>query len=353
MLKKVVSILMIISILILNSGYSEALVTSISEIKGSNRYETAAKIADKMNYTNAILVNADNSLSDGLSSSGLAGAINAPILLTKKDSLPNPTLKKIDKAKNIYIIGGVNAISLNIEKNLKSKGKNIIRISGKTRIETSYNVAKEINKFSPVKKVMLVNGFKGEADAMSIASVAVRDKSPIILTNGSDLPFNLKNIESYVIGGSSIMNDKLVSATNSIRIGGLNRFDTNKNIINRFYPNTKDFYLSKAYNLVDALTASTIAKYAPIVLVSDGSNKSILNKATSLTALGGIDSVTLRQCIDEANGLNDIVYVTTNGKSYHSTKDCTVLKRSKKIISLKLSDAKKQGKSDPCNLCVK
>lgn len=47
------------------------------------------------------------------------------------------------------------------------------------------------------------------------------------------------------------------------------------------------------------------------------------------------------------------VYITPNGKSYHKIKDCTALKRSSKIIATTLSNAKAQGKSDPCNLCVK
>lgn len=47
------------------------------------------------------------------------------------------------------------------------------------------------------------------------------------------------------------------------------------------------------------------------------------------------------------------VYVTPSGKSYHKTKSCTTLKRSKVINALTLSQAKAQGKSDPCNICVK
>ena len=55
------------------------------------------------------------------------------------------------------------------------------------------------------------------------------------------------------------------------------------------------------------------------------------------------------------NGLtnNSTVYVTPSGKSYHKTKNCTTLKRSKKILSMTLKEAKSKGKSDPCNLCVK
>ena len=54
-------------------------------------------------------------------------------------------------------------------------------------------------------------------------------------------------------------------------------------------------------------------------------------------------------------GLTDssIVYVTPSGGSYHSTKNCTTLKRSKKILSMTLKEAKSKGKSDRCNVCVK
>ena len=55
------------------------------------------------------------------------------------------------------------------------------------------------------------------------------------------------------------------------------------------------------------------------------------------------------------SGLTDssTVYVTPSGKSYHKTKSCTALKRSKVINAVTLAKAKAQGKSDPCNICVK
>lgn len=54
-------------------------------------------------------------------------------------------------------------------------------------------------------------------------------------------------------------------------------------------------------------------------------------------------------------GLTDssTVYVTPSGKSHHSTRNCSTLKRSKKVLSMTLKQAKSQGKKDPCNLCVK
>ncbi|WP_146089440.1 cell wall-binding repeat-containing protein, partial [Clostridioides difficile] len=79
------------------------------------------------------------------------------------------------------------------------------RLQGSDRIKTSYNVAKEINSINKVNKVILTNAFKGEPDAMSAASVAVRDKAAIVLTDGKSVPFNTTGVESYVIGGTSSM----------------------------------------------------------------------------------------------------------------------------------------------------
>lgn len=46
-------------------------------------------------------------------------------------------------------------------------------------------------------------------------------------------------------------------------------------------------------------------------------------------------------------------YWTPGGKSYHSTRDCVTLKRSKVIESGTLDDAHAAGKYDPCNVCIK
>ena len=46
------------------------------------------------------------------------------------------------------------------------------------------------------------------------------------------------------------------------------------------------------------------------------------------------------------------VYWVSGGKSYHYSKDCTTLKRSKVILEGTLDEALAQGKIDPCNLCA-
>jgi len=153
-------------------------------ICGIDRYETASIIASKMQYSSAILVNG-NSLADGLSASGLSGAVNSPILLTQSNILPEVTLNKLKKVSTVYIIGGKSVISSNIESKITKMGKKVIRIGGKNRYDTSILIANKIEKINGIGEIYYVNGLRGEADAMSIAPVAANKGNPVILTDGN------------------------------------------------------------------------------------------------------------------------------------------------------------------------
>ena len=256
------------------------------EIVGSNRYETAAKVADKMgNYSTAVLVNG-NSIADGLSASGLAGKENAPILLVKKDSIPKETLQRLYKVKKVYIIGKENAVSGKVESSLKKSGMTVKRIGGSNRIDTSIAVSKEIGSYT---KAFLVNGFKGEADAMSVASIAARDKAPIILTNGNSNPVSKKSgVKYYVVGGNTVMSNSIQTSFGAERLSGSNRYTTNKVIVKKFYPNTDKLYFAKGDGLVDALTVSPLAKNNGLALVSENSDKSVFYNKETLVQVGGM-----------------------------------------------------------------
>ena len=256
-----------------------------TEIIGADRYETAAKIADKMGYYDtAILVNGDKSLSDGLSASSLAGKEKAPILLVKQNTIPRETLTRALKAKKVYIIGGTAAISKDVEKQLS--GKEIVRIDGKNRVETSEKVAKLVGNYD---EAFIVNGNTGEADAISVASVAAKNHAPILLTNGKSSTHSKKSgVDYYVVGGNAVVSDSLVSKFDAERISGSDRYETNRAVIEEFYPNENKYYYTKGDLLVDALAVSPLSKDNGVVLVSPKSDNSIL-KDKDLVQVGGMD----------------------------------------------------------------
>lgn len=260
-----------------------------SKIVGKNRYETAAKIADELvknniSYNSVILVNSDKSMADGLSAASLSGKKNAPILLVKKDSIPAEAMSKIEKAKNVYIIGGEGAISKNVENQLK--GKNITRISGKDRYETSAKIA---NMLGGYKMAFIVNGAKGEADAMSVSSVAAKYGAPILLTNGKTSTHPVKaGVSYFVIGGRGVVSNQLADKYNADRIAGIDRYSTNRKVIDEFYYDSKKVYFAKGDTLVDALTASLLAKENGMVLVSKNANHKKL-EGKEAVQVGGMD----------------------------------------------------------------
>lgn len=175
------------------------------EMIGKDRYETSNKILKEMGDKNetVILVNASEIMSDGLSSSALAGKLKANIVPINPKKVNKNTMEKVKKAKIVYLIGGYNAIPKSFESNLKNK--KVIRIGGKDRVETSEKIAKYIGSY---KKAYIVNGYTGQADAMSISPVAARDLSPIILTKKSNSETPKKdNVEYTVIGGKNAVSE--------------------------------------------------------------------------------------------------------------------------------------------------
>ena len=260
-------------------------------IRGEDRYETAAKIAGQMgNYDTAILVNSDKSLADGLSASSLAGKENAPILLTSKDNLPAATEKKLEKVKKVYLIGGDAVISKKVESKLA--GKEVIRIEGKDRVDTSKKVAERLGGYD---YAFVVNGFKGEADAMSVASVAARDKAPIILTDGKTMDGINKDAYHYIVGGEDIISDEIynyimdnVNDEKYDLLCGSDRYDTNRVVLETFYKDSTKLYFTTGDKLVDALTVSPLAKNNGVVLVGKGSNKNFMKDRATLVEVGKV-----------------------------------------------------------------
>ncbi|MBE6055086.1 MAG: cell wall-binding protein [Clostridium sartagoforme] len=261
----------------------------LNYIEGSDRYETASMIADKMNYDTAILVNG-LSLADGLSASGLSGTLNAPILLTRDSNIPSTTLEKLKASNTIYLVGGETVISSKIQNQLINMGKTVKRLSGLNRYDTSIAVANEIESIKGVQEIYYVNGIKGEADAMSVAPVASSRQNPVILTNGKSTAYT-RNVPSYSIGGINVLDLSFDKFTE--RISGLNRFETNKNVINKFFPYKSHVNLSKSDVLIDALTSSALKE--PVVLISNDSDKSIIAGAKSATVFGNINSIAVNR----------------------------------------------------------
>ena len=302
-------------------------------LAGDNRYETAVEIAKEYaeltgetvsnNGLSAdiVLVNG-NALVDGLAAAPLASALGlnaqgtestkhrAPVLLTEADALPKATkayLKevlanvKIGKlgTATIHLVGGESVLNKSLERELKSLGFKVERYGGDNREETSLKVAEAIEGLAGTNAdEAFVVGAEGEADAMSIASVAANTKTPIIVAKKGgiteDATYELRGKKATIIGGENAVskadyNAIKAEASGIARIAGSNRQATNAEIIAKYYKNgfvgaaknvvvAKDGQNNKS-ELVDALAAANMAseKKAPIVLATNKLSKAQIN----------------------------------------------------------------------------
>lgn len=230
-----------------------------------------------------------------LCASILASQINSPILLTKYNKIDNKTIEEIKRleTEKVYIIGGKSVIHKNVENQLKENNLEIERINGKDRYETSVQIANKINSISNEKcdEVIVVNGQETLVDAISIAPVGGSKNIPIILSKRDNIEHGYRWIEdkyidkTYVIGGEdSICNEIFKKLPNPKRISGKDRYETNGEIIRKFFPDklNKLYYCKgNSEDLVDGVLITPLAtkEQSPIVVLGesiDNTQKKVL-----------------------------------------------------------------------------
>ena len=287
----------------------ETVITPI-RYGGASRFETAVKVSNAgwQASQNVVLVNAYG-FADALTGVPFAYLKDAPILLTDVNSIPKATSDEISRlgAKNIYILGGTGVISQNVEKELKNKQFNVVRLAGTDRFDTGIQIGNEVMK-SNLSKTAVVTTAYNYPDALSISSYAAMQHYPILYTEINVLNPKVKEfiknngITKIIIpGGTGAVSETVVTelSKNGItveRISGSDRYETGLNIVKHFKSSFKnDVILATGSDFPDALAGGVLAakKQIPVLLVdknyvSDGVKSYIrANGDINMYILGG------------------------------------------------------------------
>lgn len=276
-----------------------------NRISGNDRIETSIAVSRK-EYKSAdtvIIANGYNYV-DALTASPLASVHKAPILLTKKNTINDSTIKEIKRlgAKNIIIIGGENSISSDVFSSIP-KEINITRIAGEDRFETSWLIAKEVMKMNESNNVVIASGYN-LADSLSASSLVQKYNSPIILydnackcgVNNQDELKSLLKKNFIVVGGENSVTKKAESDFNVVkRYAGKDRYDTSKLIANDVFTKGSNLYLASGKEFADALSISPVlTKNMSTLLLINNTNASNMIKGfeyKNLTVVGGTNTI--------------------------------------------------------------
>ncbi len=272
---------------------------TVKKLKGADRFETAIKISQSgwTKSDTVVIVNGeDKSMVDGLTATPLASVKNSPILLSSNEKLPQKTveeLKRLNPSK-VIVIGGNNSIPNSVVEAIKAVNSKISvqRIGGDTRYQTSINIAKEIDKTNNVSKLYIGAG-NGEADSLSIASLAGKEKTPIVLTQKDGVDSEAEQfIKSnkvsniYFISGIEKISNKAIEQVGKIankdisknRVAGQTRQETNAKVIDKFYSQSKldGVVVANQDKLIDALAVGPLAakNNSPVILATNTLDKS-------------------------------------------------------------------------------
>jgi len=186
---------------------------------GGNAYSMAIS-SSRANFRSretsyAVLVS-DASVYDGLSASGLAGALHGPILYTKASSLSPELIAELDRlgVKRIYAVGARSAIPDTQLGLLTALGFTVSRISGADRYATSAAVTATMARLGLVGQNTPAFVVRGNvtSDALSVASAAYALGRPVLFIKPTGTPWSVSASvrrlglkRSYLIGGGEVL----------------------------------------------------------------------------------------------------------------------------------------------------
>lgn len=285
-IQKNVCLLLMLTMLLGIFGQKAYAENISNKINGVNRVKTSIEVS-KTGWTKgaayAILIN-DRDYAGSICAASLAKKYNAPILLTNSQKLDNETITELKrlKPKKVFIVGGPRVVKDKVNSQLRAMNiKNVERLWGNTCYDTALKVASKLGK---VNTVFIAPSSSYES-SLSVSSIAAKNGAPILFAQKNSIKSSVKNYikrnkvaKVYVIGGKAAISDKALRGISNVeRISGIDVYDTNKKIVQKF---TKDINLENIFfvqatrpgsnEFAGALSISPLAaiKSAPVVVIN-------------------------------------------------------------------------------------
>ncbi|HUG85691.1 MAG TPA: CHRD domain-containing protein [Euzebya sp.] len=188
---------------------------TVERVEGQTRIETAIDIAQTFqpDATEAFLVRSDaapgagdptQAFADSLTVGGLAARELLPVLLSQTDRLSDTTRAYLEQSaiETVYIVGGVAALSEQVQVDLEALGIEPARVAGANRFATMSELLFTFLQ-GPPEVALLVDGQAPNAWVSGFTAASAAESSMIVLSNGPDLPLETMNLLLVVLPAPS------------------------------------------------------------------------------------------------------------------------------------------------------
>ena len=221
-------------------------VPDAREFGGRDRYDTALRLAKNFGAVKGLgnvptaFVASGYTLVDSVSVSGLAGFLDAPVLLTPTDSLHGGVADFIEDygVDTIYVLGGSAAVADSVLEDLEALANEptVTRIEGADRYATAAAIAAKLGGGAAwcggedAAAILVNGGDVSLAEAMMVGPIAHRLQLPVLLTAADELPsattdfIEAEDIEHVVIvGGTDSVSEDVADAVSDAGVDTVER----------------------------------------------------------------------------------------------------------------------------------
>ena len=269
--------------------------SSISRRGGQDRVATALAVADDVADPATVVLATSASPSDALAAAGLAGALDAPVLLTgggRLDARVAAQLRQWRPAR-VVLAGGEQALSRRVATEVASAapGTTVERVRGRDRYATAAAMGERLREAGGnAGRVLLALGDHPQpdrswADAVSVSGLSASHEHPVLLTGPSSLPTPTREAlrrlgPSAVVvpGGPSGVSDAVLAVVRAAvpaaevrRVAGDDRYETSRAVVDLDQALRSDVtrrvLVVDGQDWPDALTAGPAAALSGAVVV--------------------------------------------------------------------------------------
>ena len=208
--KALVAMVTIVAVMPLHSATSAAQASGsaqIERLQGPDRYETSLAavrrfVAEAGGSIDAVVVVSGTSWQDAVVASGLAGSLDAPVLLTPRGGLTDSASSYLESLQisQIVVVGNADAVSDDAVSAMGSLGT-VVRVSEEGASAMSVAVARFMGSPGEMPghgATAIVANSAVFADAMVASGFSARGGHPVLLTPKGALD---QDVQSFVTSG--------------------------------------------------------------------------------------------------------------------------------------------------------